>query len=131
MARILVVDDSAYQRNKVRRATNTTEYELCEASNGRDGLDMVTTYVPDCILLDLIMPEMDGIEVLQILRDRGENVPVIVLTADIQESTRQQCLELGAVTFINKPLKENEILDAINQTIGNPQDTEQKDIQET
>ncbi len=131
MARILVVDDSAYQRNKVRRATNTTEYELCEASNGRDGLDMVTTYAPDCILLDLIMPEMDGIEVLQILRDRGENVPVIVLTADIQESTRQQCLELGAVTFINKPLKENEILDAINQTIGNPQDTEQKDIQET
>ncbi len=131
MARILVVDDSAYQRNKVRRATNTTEYELCEASNGRDGLDMVTTYAPDCILLDLIMPEMDGIEVLQILRDRGENVPVIVLTADIQESTRQQCLELGAVTFINKPLKENEILDAINQTIGNPQDTEQKDIQGT
>ncbi len=131
MARILVVDDSAYQRNKVRRATNTTEYELCEASNGRDGLDMVTTYAPDCILLDLIMPEMDGIEVLQILRDRGEDVPVIVLTADIQESTRQQCLELGAVTFINKPLKENEILDAINQTIGNPQDTEQKDIQET
>jgi CheY-like chemotaxis protein len=122
MTRILVIDDSMYQRNKVRRTMVEAGYELLEATNGREGLEIVATHTPDCILLDLIMPEMDGIEVLQTLHNQWEHMPVVVLTADIQESTRQQCLKLGAVAFINKPLQEAEMLQAIKQAIDDQQD---------
>jgi CheY-like chemotaxis protein len=122
MTRILVIDDSMYQRNKVRRTVAEAGYELLEATNGREGLEIVATHTPDCILLDLIMPEMDGIEVLQALHNQWEHIPAIVLTADIQENTRQQCLKLGAVAFINKPLQEAEMLQAIKQAIGDQQD---------
>lgn len=127
MTRILIIDDSVYQRNKVRRATEAAGYELLEATNGQEGLEIVATHTPDCILLDLIMPEMDGVEVLQALHNQWEHIPVVVLTADIQESTRQQCLKLGAVAFINKPLQEAEMLQAIKQAIGDQPDEKEKD----
>ncbi len=117
MAQILIIDDSAYQRHKARHAVETAGHELLEAANGSDGLKTAAATMPDCILLDLLMPKMRGEEVLQTLRDQGLDTPVIVLTADIQESTRQRCLELGAVAFINKPLQEAELLDAIQQAL--------------
>ena len=117
MTRILIIDDSAFQRSRVRRATKAAGYELLEAANGHEGLEMIATARPDCILLDLLMPEMGGEEFLEVFRDQGLDIPVIVLTADVQESTRQQCMELGAATFINKPMQETELLDAINRVL--------------
>lgn len=118
MTRILIIDDSAYQRHKARRAIEAAGYELLEAINGHEGLDAAATNVPDCILLDLLMPGMSGEEVLCAFHDQGLHIPVIVLTADIQESTRQQCLQLGAVAFINKPLQEEELVDTIRQVLN-------------
>ena len=125
MAQILIIDDSAYQRHKARNAVEAEGYELLDASNGQKGLEMAIAHTPDCILLDLLMPEMRGEEVLQTLRDQGLGIPVIVLTADIQESTRQQCLQLGAVAFINKPLQKAELLDAIRQVLNIQGDQEE------
>ncbi len=128
MTRILIIDDSAYQRHKARHAVEAAGYELLEATNGYEGLEVAVTTMPDCILLDLLMPEMRGEKVLQTFRDQGLDIPVIVLTADIQESTHQRCLELGAVAFINKPLQEAELLDAIKQVLdvkGNKEEAAQ------
>ncbi|MCB0334954.1 MAG: response regulator, partial [Bdellovibrionales bacterium] len=71
------------------------------------------------ILLDLLMPQMDGFGVLETLKAKGNTVPVIVLTADIQETQKLRCLDLGASEFLNKPPKPNQILDAIAQQISN------------
>jgi CheY-like chemotaxis protein len=117
MTQILIIDDSTYQRNKARRALGATGYELLEASNGREGLKVIAINTPDCILLDLIMPEMDGMEVLEVLHEQGTGIPVIVLTADIQESTRQQCLALGTAAFINKPLRGDELVHTIKRIL--------------
>ena len=117
MAQVLVLEDSAYQRGKIRRALAAEGYELLEAVNGHEGLEMLATNTPDCILVDLLMPEMDGAAVLQSLHSQGINIPVIVLTADIQEGTRQRCLELGAAVVITKPLQEGELVDAVRQVI--------------
>ncbi len=125
MAQILVIDDSIYQRGQIRRALEPEGYELLEAANGREGLEMVATSRPDCILLDLIMPETGGLEVLQVLHGQGSNVPVIVLTADIQERTRQQCLELGATAFINKPLQGDELVNAIKPVLDSQEGKEE------
>jgi twitching motility two-component system response regulator PilH len=118
MTKILVVEDSIYQRSKIRRALAGEGYEFLEASDGREGLEMYAAHEPDCMLLDLTMPEMDGIKVLRALQELQEQkraVGVIVLTADIQESTRQKCLSLGADAFINKPLQEEELLQTVKQ----------------
>jgi CheY-like chemotaxis protein len=125
MAQILIIDDSVYQRYKVRQAVEAVGYGLLEATNGHEGLEIAITAMPDCILLDLLMPEMRGEEFLHTLRDQGLDIPVIVLTADIQESTRQQCLQLGAVAFIAKPMQKTELLDAIKQALDVKGDKEE------
>jgi len=117
MAQILVIDDSSFQRNKIRTVLETGGYELLEAASGYKGLEMAVADRPDCILLDLIMPGMGGLEVLRTLHNREMNVPVVVLTADIQGSTRQRCLQLGATAFVNKPFEESELIHAIRQAL--------------
>ena len=103
MARILIVDDSKLARTQVRRQLLSAGHETLEAENGREGLEVAKQEKPDCILLDLLMPEMDGIELLQAMQAEGIDIPRIVVTANIQPSVRSQCLNLGAADIINKP----------------------------
>jgi twitching motility two-component system response regulator PilH len=117
MARILVVDDSAYQRSKARRILEEAGHVSLEAINGRDGLERIVDDAPDCVLLDLLMPELDGIEVLREVRDQGITTPVVVVTADVQDTTRQLCMELGAAAVIHKPVKRDELIGAIDRFV--------------
>ena len=118
MALILIVDDSSTMRKAIAKVVKAEGYNTLEAADGREGLEIAATHAPDCILLDLIMPEVDGLEVLKALRERGSKIPVVVLTADIQEIVRKECLELGATAFINKPLIGNKLLDTIQKALG-------------
>ena len=102
MAVILMIEDSLLSRRTIAKILKNENYEILEAANGRQGIEMAMHYSPDCILLDLLMPDLDGRDVLQTLRQRGLEMPVIVVTADIQHSARRQCLELGAFTVIAK-----------------------------
>ena len=113
MKTVLVVDDSSFQRKKICTALESNGYQVQAASNGQECLTMLESAPPDCIVLDLLMPEMGGIEVLEIMRERNLHIPVIVHTADIQDTTRQHCLDLGAVAFINKPFRADELLTAL------------------
>lgn len=104
MAKILVIDDSAFQRRTLRKILEAEEHEIQEAANGRIGLEVYDAFAPDCILLDILMPEVNGLSFLQQLRSTDTTTPVIVLTADIQETTCQECLKLGAEEVMHKPL---------------------------
>lgn len=115
MPSILIIDDSAYTRNKIREVLKSERYDILEASDGTKGLEMVYSHTPDCIILDLIMPEIDGIKILKVLHDKGSKIPVIVVTADIQDSVRKQCLAFGAAAFINKPPREDELRGAVKK----------------
>ena len=117
MATILVVDDSQLIRKGVVEFVRKEGHEPLEAVNGAEALEKIDEYVPDCILLDLIMPDLRGFEVLKTLRERKSGIPVIVLTADIQEDTRKECLELGAVNFLNKPPNEEDVRHAIRSAL--------------
>jgi CheY-like chemotaxis protein len=118
MAVILVIDDSSFARKRIRDMVKAAGHETLEAADGRKGLAMTEAYTPDCILTDLLMPEMDGIEFLEELRQRGSKIPVIVLTADIQESTYKQCLALGAKAVLNKPPKKDALHNTIAEMLG-------------
>ncbi len=78
-------------------------HEVSQAENGEMGLQMLDAFVPDMIITDLLMPVVDGIGVLRGLNEKNCPIPVVVVTADIQESTKRECLQLGAKAFLNKP----------------------------
>jgi len=118
MALILTIDDSMYMRKKMISILKEDGHEILEAEDGVRGLQMADSHKPDCILLDLIMPEMDGLKVLKSLHESGSKVPVIVITADIQESMQKKCMELGAYAFINKPPKKDELRNAVNNILS-------------
>ena len=123
MAKILIIEDSSFTRKAIARMVKADGYEILEAVDGKDGLEKAVSNSPDCITLDLIMPEMEGIEVLKSLRERGLNIPVIVITADIQKDTRDQCLDLGATTILSKPPKKEELRSAIKSVLQNEEVT--------
>jgi CheY-like chemotaxis protein len=93
-----------------REPLRSAGYEVVAANNGENGLLAVTEHQPDCIVLDLLMPVMDGPEFLRQLRASGAEVPVIVVSADIQESSRALVEDLGISGFLNKPVKSKELL---------------------
>lgn len=113
MSRILIVDDSKFQRANLRILLSKQGYHTEEASNGRQALEMLTANPPDCMLLDLTMPGMDGFDVLNVMKRKELSIPVIVLTADIQDVVRNECLELGAANVLYKPPRQDELRQAL------------------
>ena len=91
-------------------------HEVVEAGDGAEGLRRANEGV-DGVLLDLIMPEMDGFAVLEVLHSERPGLPVVVLTADIQDATRRQCLDLGAHGFLNKPPRREELLGTLREML--------------
>lgn len=118
MTSILVVEDSWLTRRVICKILRAEGYETWEASSGPEALELLSTQTPDCMLLDLLMPEMEGREVLQALRDRGIKVPVIVITADIQSTTREECMALGALAVIHKMPNSEELIRWINKALS-------------
>ncbi len=118
MAKILVVDDSWLIRKVVGGYLRKEGHEVVEGENGNQCLDLAELEKPDVVILDLLMPESGGLDVLQALRREGRNLPVIVLTADIQEATHEQCRQLGVDQILQKPPRGSEVLAAISVTLG-------------
>jgi CheY-like chemotaxis protein len=88
-----------------------------EARDGISGLKAITTRAPDCVISDMLMPGMDGQKFLMALRNSNIRVPVIILTADVQEKTRNECLELGAVDVLYKPPRTETLLATVEKAL--------------
>ncbi len=107
---ILVVDDSAMSRKLVIRALPPEwDVEVHQAGNGQEALNLYKSSKPQVMLLDLTMPVMDGFEVLESLKREGQTPFVIVISADVQPKAQERVKELGAVAFLKKPIKTEEI----------------------
>ena len=105
MPTILIVDDSGFQRSFLKKTLEEDGYDVLQAENGDEALQVAAEEHPDGILTDLIMPDMRGLALLEALRRQGSEIPVVVLTADIQEGVQQRCLEMGAARVLHKPVK--------------------------
>src|SRR5690625_4151650 len=104
-ARILVVDDEDRIRRLIRMDIEREEVDIEEAANGNEALELALTNDYDLILLDIMMPEMDGYEVCTELREE-KTTPVIMLTAKGEESNRVEGFEAGADDYIVKPFSQ-------------------------
>ena len=109
MKKILVVDDEPRLVNLVRGYLQQEGYQVVTASNGREALFVARDHQPDLIVLDLMMPELDGWEFLRLHRQE-RNTPIIMLTARIEDVDKVAGLEMGADDYITKPFSPRELV---------------------
>jgi signal transduction histidine kinase len=109
--RVLLIDDNADMRDHVRRLLDC-RYEVIPAANGREGLELAMSNPPDLVLTDIMMPVMDGFELLKRLRaeDRTKTIPVVLLSARAGEESRIEGLDAGADDYLVKPFTAREVL---------------------
>lgn len=113
MALVLIADDSMFQRFVLGKIVSSMGHQVLDAADGRQLLELVLERRPDLIIMDINMPELSGIQALEWFRDQGLEVKTVVVTADIQHTTKARCLELGAALVLNKPLDEAVVRDIL------------------
>lgn len=114
MGTILLVDDAVLQHRIMERVLHAREHTIVHAYDGCEGLALTEQQTFTCIVTDLLMPKMTGLEMIETLRARGTNVPIIVVTADVQHTTQARCLAAGASVVLNKPIRFDEFLGAVD-----------------
>ena len=114
--RILVVDDEPRMIHFIRLNLEHDGFEVFEATTGLKALDQFRDQLPDLILLDVMMPDIDGFETLRLIREIS-NVPVIMLTAKGEEEDRVRGLELGADDYITKPFSPRELVSRVRAVL--------------
>src|SRR5688500_18680295 len=107
--KVLVVDDDRSLRDAVRRALSLGGYEVEVAEGGQHGLTLIASGHPDAVVLDIGMPDLDGLEVCRRLRDAGNRVPVLMLTARDAIEDRIEGLDAGADDYLVKPFDVGEL----------------------
>ena len=118
--RVLVVDDETKLARLVRGYLEQDGYEVATAANGREALLISREFEPDLIVLDLMMPEMDGWEFMRHLR-RERDTPVIMLTARVDENDRIAGLEMGADDYLTKPFSPRELMARVRAVLRRAQ----------
>ena len=108
--RILVVDDDRAVRESLRRSLSFNGYSVALAQDGLEALDLIASDRPDALVLDVMMPKLDGLEVCRELRSTGDDLPILVLTARDSVSERVAGLDAGADDYLPKPFALEELL---------------------
>jgi two-component system chemotaxis response regulator CheY len=119
MGKILIADDSSLIRMKCSKLLSDNGYQVVEASSGTEAVDKYREFKPDGVLLDITMPEMDGITALQEIKKIDPVARVAMLTAMGQMTIVKNALEKGARDFIVKPFREGRVLDTVQRLLGN------------
>lgn len=117
MSRILVAEDSRISRRVVVQALQEAGHEVIEAVNGSDALEQFTASRPDCIVSDLLMPVMEGQELLRRIREIDTEIPVIIASADVQRTSRETCEALGISGFIHKPVDRQILIETVDAAL--------------
>jgi two-component system chemotaxis response regulator CheY len=115
--KVLLVDDSGLARRSTRRVLEQAGYTVIEAEDGLSALEQFAVERPDLVMLDLVMKGMYGLDVLTKLREMDAAVRVIVMSADIQTSSRDMVQSAGASGFINKPAAPAAVLEIVQRVM--------------
>jgi len=115
MARVLIVDDSPSQLLVLRRIVESLGHEAVTAEDGQQGVEMARQHLPDLILMDVVMPNLNGFQATRtISRDKTtSHIPVILVTTKDQETDRVWGMRQGAKGYITKPINEGQLVKAI------------------
>jgi two-component system chemotaxis response regulator CheY len=117
MRKILIIDDSSLSRNMLKRSLGE-EYTFIEANDGMSGLEKYFLEKPDLVVLDLIMPGTNGMDILAQLKQLDPGARVIVGTADPQDLVKREAINLGAVDFVIKPFTVDNVRQVVARAIN-------------
>ncbi len=120
MARILIVDDSPSQLMSIRRIVEKLGHDALTAEDGAAGVEAAKRELPDLILMDVVMPNLNGFQATRSISREAttKHIPVILVTTKDQDTDRVWGMRQGAKAYITKPFSESELADVINQYIG-------------
>ncbi len=121
MARkILVVDDETELLKAISILLKTSGYEVITAQDGQEGLEKAKSLSPDLIVLDVLMPKMDGYEVCRMLKfdEKYKSIPIIMLTAKVQDIDKAMGKKVGADDYITKPFETQDLVDKIKKHLA-------------
>jgi two-component system chemotaxis response regulator CheY len=118
MPRILIVDDAEFLRVRISRMLTGNGYEVIEADNGANAVIKYKEVKPDAVLMDITMPEMDGLAALKAIRAVDPSARVVMLTALGQESVVLEAIKSGARDFVVKPFEPDRVLAALSRALA-------------
>jgi CheY-like chemotaxis protein len=125
---VLIVDDDPNTRRKLRVILEALSHSVLEAGNGREALPLVEQHKPDLMIVDIVMPEMDGLETIRMLRRKGHRMPIIAmpLRADSAEKRYSKfARSFGADEVLLKPFVDTDVMEVVARALGqvHPSDT--------
>jgi two-component system chemotaxis response regulator CheY len=119
--KILLVDDAAFMRKMIKDTLSKNGYtELFEAEDGADAVEKYGEIGPDLVIMDITMPNMDGLEALKAIRAKDANASIVMCSAMGQESMVMDAVRSGAKDFIVKPFKPDRVLKTVSSILGEP-----------
>jgi FixJ family two-component response regulator len=116
--RVAVIDDDASVRKALARLLNVSPFIPATFASAQDFLESLPVNMPDCLVLDLQMPDMTGLDLQEALARIGIQIPTIIVTAHDESNLRQRCRLAGAAAYLIKPLDEATLVASINNAIG-------------
>jgi CheY-like chemotaxis protein len=119
MSRILVTDDNSDYRQSILEILRLEGYDVFEAADGAEAVDLALSQSPDLILCDVDMPVMDGFAVLAIIKKEFPHIPFLLVTGHDDQESREQGLQLGADDYLIKPMKIEILLEKLNAYLTN------------
>lgn len=117
MTKILSIEDSEFERKVIEEIMEDKSYDLLQAKNGQEGIDKYKDENPDLVLLDLRLPDIDGLDVFEELKDYDSGVKVVIVSIVREDETIEKAKDLGAKEYVEKPIDEEELLDTIEDIL--------------
>lgn len=115
--KILVVDDEVKMCFTLTKLFELCHYPVAVAHNGLEALEKIDSFQPNCMLLDIRMPKMNGVDVLKKVRQEHPEIVVIMTTAVVSEESREECLKAGAAEYLIKPIDFKSLLETIKNRV--------------
>ncbi len=119
MKRVLIVDDSTFTRNIHKQIITSVGYQTLEAANGAEAIETFEKEKPDLVIIDLLMPDMDGMDAVSKILEKDADAKVIVCSTDKQKYRKEQASELGVQGFLTKPVNAEKFRETVQDLFEN------------
>ncbi|QPC82547.1 response regulator [Phototrophicus methaneseepsis] len=117
---VIYIEDNAFNMRLVRRIVSTTDYSLLEAFNGKSGIDLVTEFLPQLVFIDINLPDIDGVEVMQAIKanPRTAQIPCVALTANAIHGDKERYMDAGFDEYLAKPVMRRELVEMMDRFLS-------------
>ena len=118
MKKVLIVDDSGFTRNIHKQIVTSQGYEVVEAGSGTEGVEMFAREKPDLVMIDLLMPDMDGMEAVGKILEVDPAAKTVICSTDKQKARREDAQKIGVLAFLTKPVNAEKIAETLDRLLA-------------